>query len=116
MANLAWTQEEFTLAKQNGDRGILLVIQANPNFELEPSQRTGFNDFLSILETETFNFPGQVVLVHGDSHYFRIDKPLLHFTHEEIPPLENFTGASQFCKFALIPQPLLPKRGEGEPD
>ncbi|MBD1866928.1 metallophosphoesterase [Cyanobacteria bacterium FACHB-471] len=95
-ANLAWMQEAFTLSKQNGDRGIMLIIQANPNFELEPAKRTGFNDFLSALETETFNFRGQVVLVHGDSHYFRIDKPLLHFTHEGIPPLENFTRVETF--------------------
>ncbi|MBD2058957.1 metallophosphoesterase [Oculatella sp. FACHB-28] len=96
IANLAWMQEAFTLAKQNGDRGIMLIIQANPNFELEPAERTGFNDFLGALETETFNFRGQVVLVHGDSHYFRIDKPLLHFTHEGIPPLENFTRVETF--------------------
>lgn len=35
-------------------------------------------------------------LVDGDSHYFRIDKPLLHFTYAGIPPLEDFTRVEAF--------------------
>jgi hypothetical protein len=34
------------------------------------------------------------VLVHGDSHYFRIDKPLLDATDQQVPAgnrIENFT-------------------------
>jgi hypothetical protein len=54
----------------------MLVIQANPNFDLPAVQRTGFNDFVAALEAETLAYGKPVVLVHGDSHYFRIDKPL----------------------------------------
>ena len=61
----------------------MLVIQANPNFDLPAAQRTGFNDFLAALEAETLAFEKPVVLVHGDSHYFRIDKPMLG--HHEPP-------------------------------
>ena len=43
------------------------------------TQRTGFNDFLAALEAETIAFGGPVVLVHGDSHYFRIDKPMIGY-------------------------------------
>jgi hypothetical protein len=37
----------------------------------------GFHDILSKLRDETISFRKPVVLVHGDSHYFMIDKPLL---------------------------------------
>jgi hypothetical protein len=29
-----------------------------------------------VLRDETVGFGGQVALVHGDSHYFKVDKPL----------------------------------------
>jgi hypothetical protein len=31
---------------------------------------------VNALRDESMGFPGQVALVHGDSHYFKIDKPL----------------------------------------
>lgn len=93
-ANLAWLRQSFDLAATNGCRAVMIVIQANPNFDLPATspQRTGFNDFLAALEEETLAARGPVVLVHGDSHYFRIDKPLVgtrsgrrveHFTRVE---------------------------------
>jgi hypothetical protein len=30
---------------------------------------------------ETENFPGQVLFVHGDTHFFKVDKPLYSPTH-----------------------------------
>jgi hypothetical protein len=34
-------------------------------------------DYVNALRTETLAFRGQVALVHGDSHYFKMDKPIL---------------------------------------
>ena len=93
-ANLAWLRESFAIASQLHMRGVMLLIQANPNFELPATDpaRTGFNDTLTALQAETLAFGKPVVLVHGDSHYFRIDKPMLgsrsgrrveHFTRVE---------------------------------
>jgi hypothetical protein len=88
----AFMRESFDLAEDNGNLGIMITIQANPKFEKDASERTGFNDFLTVLEEETLAFNKPVVLVHGDSHYFRIDKPLInsssnrrimHFTRVE---------------------------------
>lgn len=95
-ANLAWIRESFALAKRNNSQGIMLIIQANPGFELEPTnnQRTGYNDFINALESETLNFDKQVVLVHGDSHYFRLDKPLLNSKNKR--RIENFTRVETF--------------------
>lgn len=95
-AVLAWMQEAFALAKQENLRAIMLTIQANPGFELAPDdpERTGYNDFLAALERETLNFKQPVVLVHGDSHYFRIDKPLIN--SQTGRRLENFTRVETF--------------------
>ena len=88
----AFMRESFDLARDNGNLGIMITIQANPKFEAAPEERTGFNDFLTVLLEETLDFNKPVVLVHGDSHYFRIDKPLInpssnrrvmHFTRVE---------------------------------
>ncbi|MEG4320870.1 MULTISPECIES: hypothetical protein [unclassified Microcoleus] len=98
-ANLAWIKESFASAKRSNSKGIILVAQANPGFELDPAdkRRSGYNDFIAALETETRNFPGQVVYVHGDTHYFRIDKPLPRFTDEtQLPRLKNFTRVETF--------------------
>jgi hypothetical protein len=98
-ANLAWIKECFALAKRSNSKGILLVAQANPGFELDSTdkRRSGYNDFIATLETETGNFPGQVVFVHGDTHYFRIDKPLPYFTDEtQLPRMKNFTRVETF--------------------
>ena len=98
-ANLAWITECFALAKGSNSKGIMLVAQANPGFELDPAdkKRSGYNDFIAALETETRNFQGEVVFVHGDTHYFRIDKPLPRFTDEtQLPRLKNFTRVETF--------------------
>ena len=65
----------------------MVVIQADPGFDLPETEDVneretlsgidGYNDLLDTLVAETSNFDGQVVLVHGDTHFFKIDKPLL---------------------------------------
>jgi hypothetical protein len=97
-ANLIWMGEAFDLAKRNNNLGIVLIIQANPLFEKQPEERTGFNDFITALEAETREFDGQVVLVHGDTHYFRMDKPLPTWEEDADPPprLLNFTRVETF--------------------
>jgi hypothetical protein len=77
-ANLAWMRESFALATQDGRRGLMLFMQGNP-FPYTPndSNLKGFEEFLVALEEETLKFGKPVVLAHGDSHYFRVDKPLL---------------------------------------
>lgn len=95
-ANLAWMRSAFDIAKSANSRGIMLIIQANPGFELLPtdSNRTGFNDFLAALEAETLAFGKPVVLVHGDSHSFQINKPL--FGSKSKRRIENFTRVETF--------------------
>jgi hypothetical protein len=93
VANLEWLKESFAIAKQRKRRGVMLIMQANPWFEKLPAERTGFNDFLKALQTEVEKFNRPVVLVHGDSHYFRIDKPL---TDPKKQPMPLFTRVETF--------------------
>ncbi len=93
-ANCAWLKDTFALARKEHYQGIMLIIQANPHFDLPATNqvRRGFNEWLGILERETIAYRKPVVLVHGDTHYFRIDKPMVsakaggrvqHFTRVE---------------------------------
>jgi hypothetical protein len=79
-ANLAWLRAAFRAARDNRSYGLVILTQANV-FESFMSTSTGsthsgFADFVSVLREETQKFDGQVVMVSGDSHYMRIDKPL----------------------------------------
>lgn len=93
-AVLAWMRDSFAAATAAGHAGIMLVIQANPFEEAPEEGPNGFADFVAALEAETAAFPGRVVLVHGDSHYFRIDKPLP--LDRAKPALPNFTRVETF--------------------
>jgi hypothetical protein len=56
---------------------------------------TGFDDFLEILEEQVLAFSKPVVYVHGDTHTFRIDKPLVR-TPNGKRFIENFTRVETF--------------------
>lgn len=93
LANLAWMKDSFTLAKRNSLVGVMMIIQANPLFEKPPEERTGFNDFIAALEAMVKDFGKPVVLVHGDTHYFQINKPLSTKSGHR---LWNFTRVETF--------------------
>ncbi|MDH5648582.1 MAG: hypothetical protein OEY67_02915 [Gammaproteobacteria bacterium] len=108
-ANLAWMKQAFALAARNKNRAIMIIAQANPQFENgwpnkvqekymlrgvglkapEKKRTTGFDDFLAALEQETLAFGKPVVYVHGDTHLFRVDKPLYGSHSKRV--IENFT-------------------------
>jgi hypothetical protein len=97
-ADLHWLDEGFQYAKRVHAKGVLIVWQADPNFNNEqhltnPHDGDAFPDYVNALRTETLAFPGQVVLVHGDSHYFKVDKPL---TLPSGKVLGNFTRVETF--------------------
>jgi hypothetical protein len=97
-ANLHWLSEGFAYAKQTHAKGVMIVWQADPNFNNEnkpanPHDFDAYPDYVNALRTETLAFPGQVVLVHGDSHYFKIDKPLTLPSGKVLP---NFTRVETF--------------------
>ncbi|QSA97407.1 metallophosphoesterase [Methylococcus sp. EFPC2] len=92
----AWIQETFAQAKAEDAKGVLLLFQADPGFELAKGSagRRGFEEVLADLEAEAVRFKKPVVLAHGDSHYFRVDKPVLGSLSKR--RIENLTRVETF--------------------
>ena len=89
--NIAWLKESFAQARARHYAGILIAIQADIFFPFELSDGgyqddflpslnadNGYTDFFNTLIAETQSYAGQVLLVHGDSHYFKLDKPMFN--------------------------------------
>lgn len=95
-ANLSWLKDSFAVAGKQNCRAVMLIWQANPFPEKGSTNRVhaGFRATLALLEAETLKFARPVVLVHGDSHYFRIDKPLTGTRSKR--RIENFTRVETF--------------------
>lgn len=80
-AAIRWLDDGFAYAKQVGAKGVMVVWQADPNFNNEQHLADSrswdaFPAYVDALRSDTMSFPGQVALVHGDSHYFKMDKPI----------------------------------------
>lgn len=80
-ANFNWIKTIFSVARDSGFSGVVLVIQANPGF-YGPRVRTtqmeeGFRESFFVLEDEIITYARPVLLIHGDSHEFHYDKPWL---------------------------------------
>lgn len=93
-ANLAWIDEVFNRATAASSAGVLIAMQANPALEsaVGSSARLGFDEVIARITARTIAFGKPVLLAHGDSHYFRLDKPLVNAGVS----LENFTRLENF--------------------
>jgi hypothetical protein len=119
-ANIAWMQETFDVAQAKGSAAVMFISQADPGWDNSDATRAptrdpktlvendklpasdpagavlapdGFHDFLVALRDEVIAFGKPVAYVHGDSHYYRVDKP---FQNENGRRLENFTRVETF--------------------
>jgi len=108
-ADIIWMQQTFDEAKAKGSVAIMFISQADPGFDSTDPTRSpvrdpktlaetdgqpdGFQAFLLALRDEVVAFEKPVAYVHGDSHYFRIDKPFLNAAGQR---LENFTRVETF--------------------
>jgi hypothetical protein len=107
-ANLEWLKQGFEVAKRDGYKAVMIITQANPYIEdtwtpvFKRRMRIGspfvtpfgFTDFLRVLEEEISNFDRPIALVHGDTHFFRVDKPLRFAKNQRA--YEHFTRAETF--------------------
>jgi len=95
-ANRVWLAQAFALARSKKLAGVMIIIQANPEFEAASAGnfKPGYRDFLLQLREEAQAFPGQVVLVHGDSHHQQINQPLLDASAREV--VKNFTRVETY--------------------
>jgi hypothetical protein len=108
-ADIQWLNETFAEATANDAPAVMIIMQADPSLDqTDPTraplrdpktlaetdgQPDGFQSYLVALRKDTIAFQKPVVLVYGDSHYFRIDKPLLD---DQGRRLENFTRLETF--------------------
>jgi len=111
-ANIAWMRETFRDATGRGSAAVMIISQADPGWNTAdvvgggptrnpktlaetdvPAQQDGFQEFLLALRDEVIAFRKPVAYVHGDSHYFRIDKP---FQDSAGRRLENFTRVETY--------------------
>lgn len=108
-ANIKWMKASFAVATQRKSAAVMIIAQANPGWDAsdasrapvrnpvtlaEPTAATdGYRDYLLALREHVIALRKPVAYVHGDSHYYRIDKPLLSATGQR---LENFTRVETF--------------------
>lgn len=93
-ATVSWINSTYEKAIEEKARGVLFLFQANPNFDLAVNdpKRNGFEEVIAAMTTGAETYGKPVVLAHGDSHYFRVDKPL-RVGSEAIP---NITRVETF--------------------
>jgi hypothetical protein len=108
-ADIAWLHATFADAKDRGSAAVMLITQADPGWDATDGTRAplrdaktlaetdaspdGFQSFLVALRDEVVAFQRPVANVHGDSHYFRVDKPLLNAAGQRV---ENFTRVETY--------------------
>ncbi len=108
-ANIAWLREGFAVAFKRRSVAVMIIAQANPGWDQSDPTRAplrdprtlaetdglpdGYQDYLLALRDEVIAFKKPVAYVHGDSHYFRVDKPFLNAAGQR---LENFTRIETF--------------------
>jgi len=93
---IAWLQQGFALARRERLAGVVVAMQGNPGFKDHAAGLThsGYRELLETLRQEAMNYSGQVLLLHGDTHRLRIDRPLRHPLSGQ--PLTNFTRVETF--------------------
>ena len=89
--NLTWLRETFQAAGEADAAAIALFIHGNPQWDAQPWAPTGFDRFRATLAEEANRFEGPILIFHGDTHTFRIDRPfepVPHLTRLEVfgPP------------------------------
>lgn len=93
-ATLAWMRETFASARHHSALGVVLFIHADPGFEIPRTdrRRTGYNVFLDELAEAASKFERPVLVVHGDTHTFRVYRPANHRGAQ----MDNVTVLSTF--------------------
>jgi hypothetical protein len=95
-AVIDWLKQGFAAARREQSAAIVVAMQGNPGFKHFAAGfgHSGYRQLLETLRDETQRFPGQVLLIHGDTHWQRIDHPLRDPASGK--PLANFTRLESF--------------------
>jgi hypothetical protein len=98
-ADREWLHEAFAAATRSGAAGVVIAMQADPGFDVAPADRAskgvdGFDPLLAAFVTEAKAFAKPVVILHGDSHKYRADHPLIDPATGQ--PVPNVTRIETF--------------------
>ena len=83
-AVLDWIADAFRIARERKAPALVIATQAN----LFTGSR-GYAAIVKTLSAESQAYAGEVLVVHGDTHWFRFDKPLAD--PDSGRPIENVT-------------------------
>ncbi|MDF1722739.1 MAG: hypothetical protein P1U65_18860 [Minwuia sp.] len=72
-ANMVWLRRAFETAARTEAPALVIAIHANPEFRKADK---GFARTLAALAAGAASYGGPVLLVHGDTHSYRTDRPL----------------------------------------
>jgi hypothetical protein len=87
-AQREWLEQAFGRARAEGDRAVVIAMQGNP-WVSPSSHYFGYRELLAAFVAESRKFQGEVLLVHGDTHRYRVDGPLRDLATKA--PVANFT-------------------------
>lgn len=71
-AALDWMREAFAIARGRKSPAVVLGVHANI-FTGSPA----YSDILDVIAREALKYAGQVLIVHGDTHLYKYDQPLV---------------------------------------
>lgn len=107
-ANFEWLDRAVKAAESADTLGLAIFIQANPGFDGNPRRRPGYPDgFLElrkVLATHAGWLKKPILFVHGDTHIYKLDKPLIDPASGRL--FDNFTrlevDGSPFVNWARV--------------
>jgi hypothetical protein len=91
-----WMRDSLRVARERQVAAMVIFAQADPDFEGRMRRRggDGFAGFRDALRDLAVDFAKPVLFVNGDTHFYKLDKPLLDPRTGR--PLENFTRVVVF--------------------
>lgn len=97
-AAFEWLDESMKLAEARALAGVAILLHADPRFDRDAAgrarRRDGYAALRNVLRAHAGWFPRPILLAHGDSHAYRVDRPLrdpdrgtfhANFTRVEVP-------------------------------
>ncbi len=113
-ANIAWLKRAFATAKATNAPGLVLITQANPEFEAhwpaslqaryvravpgaeipKPPRASAFAAIVDALADALEDYRKPTLFIHGDTHLYRVNKPLVSRKTKRF--FENFTRLEVF--------------------
>ena len=108
-ANVAWINKGFAKAISDGSVGVIVVVQANMDWEgylrdaAAPNNENtaAFANVKQALLTNTLKFKRPVLLQNGDEHWYQVDMPMNETNGKLVEKdkgslVENFTRVQTF--------------------